>query len=202
MGRCMSRSITAIHAEQLSLLPPGWVWPHDNTSLLAAVLLPMAQGLADLEALAEQMLTEVDPRSATACLEDYERVLGADPCGRDLSTMSIAERQQLAHMRWTARGGASIRYFTELAARRGVDITIKEVVCSVADRLCADDELVEDPENFVWVVELALTQLIEFEAGASEAGDLTFETLLTGIECDVRRLKPAHTELAFNYLEI
>jgi len=198
----MSRSASAIRAEQLSLLPPGWVWPHDPDSLLAAILYPMAQGLADLEKLAEQMLlTELNPATATVCLEDYERVLGADPCGRDLSTMSVGERQLLAHMRWTARGGASVAYFIELAAKRGITIDIREVHTSVAGRMCAGDELVESPENYVWVATLPLTKLVVFEAGQSEAGDLTFETLLTGIECDLRRLKPAHTEIAYWYQE-
>lgn len=195
----MNRSAEAINTEQLSLLPPGWVWPRDPDSLMAALLRPLARELAVIEALAKDLLAEVNPAMAIYCLEDYERVLGPDPCGRDLSTMSLLERQQLAHMRWTARGGASIPYFVGLAASRGVEIEIEECHVSSADWLCADDELVESPENYVWCVNLPLTRLTVFEAGASEAGDLTFEYLLTGIECDLRRLKPAHTDIAFRY---
>ncbi|HWJ72417.1 MAG TPA: putative phage tail protein [Kaistia sp.] len=195
----MSRSADVAHREILSLMPPGWVWPRGTDSLFAAVLKPLAIELADLEATAEAMIEEIDPRTATLCLEDFERVLGADPCGRDPLTYTIAERQQLAHQRWTARGGQSIAYFTELAAKRGIAINIIEAHPTVADRAEAGDELVESPEQFVWLVQLAATEEILFEAGKSEAGDLLVEYRGPDIECDIRRRRPAQTEVVFSY---
>lgn len=183
----------------LSHLPPGWIWRRDRDSVIAALLTPLAGGIADVEAMAEAMLQEVDPRLATVCLPDFERVLGPDPCGRDTSTMSLADRRQLAHQRWTGRGGASRAYFIELAAKRGIAITISENRVSYAGGLVAGDELVEPPEQFIWTVQLAFTEESLFEAGEGQAGDRLYDLTIGDIDCDIRRLKPAHTEVAFDY---
>ncbi|MCX5497335.1 DUF2313 domain-containing protein [Kaistia dalseonensis] len=196
----MSRSADTVHREMLSLLPPGWVWPRDEGSLFAALLKPAATLLAEVEATAEAMLDEVDPRTAVLCLPDFERVLGPDPCGRDPSTLRIAARQELAHQRWTARGGQSIAYFVGMAAKRGVTITIEEAHTSQADEMEAGDEIVNSPEEFVWRVLLTLTSPVEFEAD-SEAGELLYDFELSDIECDIRRAAPAHTDVVFAYLE-
>lgn len=200
-GSRAPRSEAQVLDELLSLLPPGWIWRRDRDSVIAALLTPLAGGIADIEGLAEEMLHEVDPRFATVCLPDFERVLGPDPCGRDASTMSLADRRLLAHQRWTARGGASRAYFIGLAAKRGVAITISENRCSYADEMVAGDELVEPPEQFIWTVHLAFTEETVFTADESQAGDLLYDIVISDIDCDIRRLKPAHTEVVFDYAE-
>lgn len=198
----MSRSASDAHDELMSLLPPGWIWPRaGDGSVLGAVLWGPAVLFAEVEAVAAQMMDEIDPRTAVACIDDFERVLGPDPCGRDTSGMSLAARQDLAHQRWTARGGQSVAYYIALAAKRGVDITIEECIPSYADELRAGDELVEPPEQFVWVVNLSLGAWTEFYAGESEAGERLYDYDLSDIECDIRRVKPAHTEVVFVYLD-
>lgn len=196
----MSRSEAQVLDELLSELPPGWIWRRDRDSLIAALLTPLAGGIADVEAMAEEMLHEVDPRLASVCLTDFERVLGPDPCGRDTSMMSLADRRQLAHQRWTGRGGASRPYFIGLAAKRGVTITISENRVSYAGEMVAGDELVEPPEQFIWTVHLSgITDEVLFEAGDGQAGDRLYDLTINDIECDIRRLKPAHTEVVFDY---
>lgn len=196
----MSRSENQVLDELLSELPPGWIWRRDRDSVIAALLTPLAGGIADVEALAEAMLEEVDPRDASACLTDFERVLGPDPCGRDTSTMSLGARRQLAHQRWTGRGGASRAYFIGLAAKRGVAITITENRVSYAGEMVCGDEIVETPEQFIWTVHLTdLTEESLFEAGEGQAGDRLYDLTISDIECDIRRLKPAHTEVVFDY---
>lgn len=195
----MSRSAEAVHAEIVSLTPEGWVWPRAG-SLFAALFQPPATAIADLEATAEAMMDEIDPRSAVLCLTDFERVLGPDPCGRDPTTLTLSARQKLAHQRWTARGGASIPYFIGYAAKRGVTIAIEEVRLSRVGRFRAGHRLVDAPQQFFWKVTLPLTTSTIFRAGRSSAGERLYDIALTGIECDLRRLKPAHTEVAFRYL--
>lgn len=202
----MSRAPTEVQGDVVGLAPRGWVWPHcaQNApeSLFETLFKPLAKGLADIEATAQAMMEEIDPRTATLLLPDFERVLGPDPCGRDPSTMSLEQRRQLAHQRWTARGGASIAYFVALAARRGVAITISENRVSYAGELAAGDELVEPPEQFIWTVNLALLGETFFVAGEGQAGDRLYDIILSDVECDIRRLKPAHTEVVFNYIEV
>lgn len=200
----MSRAPDQVQADLLALAPQGWVWPHlapnAPDSTFETLFKPLANGLADIEATAEAMMEEIDPRTATLLLPDFERVLGPDPCGRDPSTMSLEQRRQLAHQRWTARGGASIPYFVGLAAKRGVTITIVENRTSQADAAVAGDELVESPEQFCWTVELSLLGETQARVDESQAGDLLLDIILSDVECDLRRAKPAHTEIAFRYI--
>lgn len=201
----MSRSPDEVQADLLALAPQGWVWPHlaqsAPESQFETLFKPLAQGIAEVEATAEAMMAEIDPRTANLLLTDFERVLGPDPCGRDPSTLSLEQRRQLAHQRWTARGGASIAYFVGLAAKRGVAITISENRVSQAGELVAGEELIEPPDQFIWTVNLALLGETLFVADDGQAGDRLYDLTLSDVECDIRRLKPAHTEVVFNYEE-
>lgn len=194
----MARDAGLVLEELLAVTPKGWAFPAGGT-LYAATLEAMAGGLADIEALAEAMMAETDPRTATLCLPDFERVLGPDPCGRDFGSLSIEQRRTIAFQRWTSRGGASIPYFVALAAARGVAITVAENRTSQADAVEADFELADEGEQFVWTVQLALLGETLFEADGGAAGDSLYDIMLSDIECDIRRLKPAHTEVAFIY---
>lgn len=200
-GTPQPRSAEDVHREMISLLPDGWLWPTDDDTLLAAILQPFAAAIADIETTAAAMIDEIDPRSAIHMLPDFERVLGPDPCGRDPATMTLDQRQMLAHQRWTARGGASIAYFVAFAAKRGVAITISENRVSYAGEMVAGDELIDQPEQFIWTVNLALAGETLFVAGEGQAGERLYDLILNDIDCDIRRLKPAHTEVVFNYEE-
>lgn len=121
------RSWDVILAEILSYAPTGWGLSHDPDSVLAAVMEPLARGLAHLEAeAAKRRETEVNPATAIYCLDDYERILGPDPCRPGGFADTLAERQALAHARWTEQGGQSVPYFTGLAAARGAAVSIEE----------------------------------------------------------------------------
>lgn len=198
----MSRSADQVLAEMLALLPSGWAWPRDDRSLLAAVLRPMATGIAEVEAAAEAMMAEVDPRTAQAALVDFERLLGADPCGRDLTALPLPERRRVAHARYTARGGASRSYFAQLAADYGTPITITELVPSQIGRSAISDELVTGSEAFTWVVTLPLGEWTVAKVGESAVGDRLYDFKLSDLECEIGRRKPAHTDALFYYEEV
>jgi len=198
----MSRTVEAVKAEQSALWPMGWIWPRDeDDSLIAALREPLARGIAEAEALIEALLAELDPRLATVLLTDFERVLGPDPCGRDISQLSLSERRTIAYMRWTSRGGQNRAYYEQLAAARGETIKIVENRLSRVDDVRTDFELVEPPEQFIWTVLLALTSDWLFRTGDGTAGDRLYDITLSDIECDIRRTKPAHTEVVFRYVE-
>lgn len=196
----MTRTAPSIAASLRGKLPPGWALA-GRGGLRDALLEAIAEPVSAAEADAAVMMDEVDPRAAVRLLPDFERVLGPDPCGRDLADRTVEQRQQMAHQRWTARGGQSIAYFVDMAAKRGVSITIEEAHVSQAGAMQAGDEVVSSPEQFIWRVLLALTNPVIFTAGASAAGELLYDFDLSDIECDIRRAKPAHTEVVFVYLE-
>jgi len=191
--------VTPGHAHLLALSPPGRAFPREEGAAWPALLEPLAEQFAALQDGAEALLREVDPRAADALLPDYERVLGDDPCLGPSSTLPFGIRQALAHQRWTSRGGATPAFFVAVAAAIGVAITITESApfeCGVSQ---AGDELVREDGRFEWFVNLPATTLVEFEAGASEAGSPLGDFIPSPVECLLRRHAPAHTTVYFNY---
>lgn len=196
------RDTVAVRAALLALVPSGWAWPHGEDSRLAALLTAPAAEISAAETGWLQLLAEVaDPRQANTLLEDFERVLGPDACGRDQMSQTTDSRRRLAHQRWTARGGSSRAYFIDLAALLGVEITIEEPAPSEAGLLECAFELTPEDHRFVWVVHLPATVLIEFETGVAEAGAPLGDFVPSLLECVIRDQVPAHTLPVFSYPE-
>lgn len=194
----MSRIPAEIRDGLLSLLPPGWIWPRDPASEMGRLLEALGTGTAEVEAAAEALLPEVDPGRADLLLDDYERVLGPDPCGReDLATTT--RRRQVAAQRWTARGGQSEAYFIALAALVGEAITIVTYRPSRAGSMRAGRRLVPTSARFCWTVRLARTRVSHFRVGRDRAGTRLGTIELSDVECLIRRAAPAHTTPIFSY---
>lgn len=194
----MSRSIADVLRSLIGHLHPGFALGKRG-GVIDLVLNAFAVPIAEAEADAEALMREVDPRTAVQLLEDFERVLGPDPCGRDQGNESLTERQRIAHQRWIAQGGQSLPYLISVAAALGVTIEIEEFWPSDAGVLCAGEDLIGDGEQFVWRVKLAPIGEIPFNAGAGCAGDPLGWIILSGIECELRRIAHAHTTPVFSY---
>lgn len=194
------RALTAIAASLWGKRPPGWVL-RKRDGVLGAVFGAFAEPIADAERDAALLIDEMDPRSAVRLLPDFERVLGPDPCGRDLASITLDQRQRLAHQRWTARGGQSIPYFMAIAARLGATVVIEEFWPSKAGVLCAGQSLIAEGEQFTWRVRTNLIASWLFRAGANVAGDPLGGFELSSLDCEFRRLKPAHTQIVLAALE-
>ncbi|NLS00172.1 DUF2313 domain-containing protein [Rhizobium sp. P38BS-XIX] len=195
----MARSVTTVLASIIGKLAPGWALGFRD-GILDTVLSSGAERIAEAEAEAEALMVETDPRSAVNLLSDFERVLGPDPCGRDLDPLSLEDRQRLAHQRWTATGGQSIPYMVSVAQKLGVPITIEEFWPSVAGRLRAGQRLRPQGSQFVYRVNIpGLITVVNFRAGASVAGNRLGTFKLSNIECELRRIRPGHTDIVFKY---
>ncbi|WP_431281670.1 YmfQ family protein [Humitalea sp. 24SJ18S-53] len=196
----MPRDTAAVTAALLALLPQGWAWSRSPDAVAVRLLAAPAAEIATMEAAIQQLLDEVaDPRLADAMLPDFERVLGPDPCGRDMAELGAQSRRLIAHQRWTLRGGASIGFFTDLAALVGVPITIEEIVPSESGLEECSYELIPPEQRFVWIVHLPATSLIEHECGVAEAGDPLGDFEASLVECVIRDHAPAHTLPIFSY---
>lgn len=196
----MSRSPEDIKRSIIAKIPPGFALAK-RESIIDAFYEAFSYGFADGEQAAEDMMNEINPRSSNYLLDDFERVLGADPCGRDLNTQTKEQRRRRAHQRWTATGGQSIAYFTQIARNLGVSITIDEFWPSIANEMVAGDLLIPEGEQFVWRVRLKLIHPVFFISGSSETWERLYDFTINDVECVLRRLKPAHTTLVFMYQE-
>lgn len=195
----MARALSNILQSLIGKILPGWALGYRG-GVIDAVFEGVAAALKDAEDRAEALMRETDPRSATDLLADFERCLGPDPCGRDQAPLTIDQRRRLAHQRWTARGGQSIPFFVSLARALGIDLTIDEFWPSKAGGLRAGQRLRPEGCQFVWRVNVpGLVSVLNFRAGRSVAGQSLGSFLISAVECELRRLKPAHTLVVFSY---
>jgi uncharacterized protein YmfQ (DUF2313 family) len=164
---------------------------------------------------ADLLERESDPRKTIELLSDWERNWGLpDPCYAE--PVTVAERQQALVQRMTLEGGQSRAFFIKVAKDIGYSINIREYspfmagVSQVGDTRNLDDDVnpnnyrweIGPPEmRFYWVVSLDTAKLIWFRASSGQAGiDPHLRIgIATDLECLLRRWKPAHTDIVFDY---
>ena len=87
-----------------------------------------------------------------------------------------------------------------LAAKRGVAITIVENRLSRVGAVLATNWWVT-PSSLSGGSSCSSATGTSSGTGEHTTGDLLYDFDLSDIECDIRRLKPSHTEVVFYYLE-
>ncbi len=195
----MRRTLLDYAAELRSLLPQGFAWTRDPDSILGRLLLSLASAPAAAESLLWDLLAESDPRTATALLSDWERVLGLPDACLSREGMTLSERRDAAATRLVMTGGASRAYFAHLARTLlQQEVVIEEFRPFRAGRSRAADALTNDAWTFVWRARAAcLPAPIRFRAGRSQSGNPLVRHRMSSLECLFRRLKPAHTHVLF-----
>lgn len=163
------------------LLPPVTYVPSGER--LKAQLNAEAKLYAILDGMTAELVSAIDPETATDTLTDWERVYALTPGSGD----TLQQRRQAVMAALAETGGLSRQYFINLAAALGYDITIDEL---------------DDP-MWRWVVNVNGTpeQTYYFRVGESSVGDRLEESGDPDLETLFNRLKPAHTECIFKYLE-
>jgi uncharacterized protein YmfQ (DUF2313 family) len=194
----MSRSSQDFQAALMALLPPGDAWPRDTDTVLGQLLLAVGDGLADIDASAEGLLDEADPRTTLFMLPDWERVAGLpDPCAGAAPTLAARRAQLVARL--TAEGGQSVEIITAKLAALGYTVTITVFQPFLAGISVAGDPALSEEWRFVWQINAPSTTITWFSAGISAAGDPTASWGNAVLECEARAMSPAHTLVLFNY---
>lgn len=183
--------------ELLGLLPPGPAWPTEEDTELRRFLAGWAEEFARLDARADDLIEEADPRTSIELLGEWESETGLpDGCVGPLDGPTA--RQNAVVGRLTALGGQSIAYFIALALTLGYVVTITESTVHT----CMSDCTVPIQDGrwrFLWTVNSAATIAIHDFTCIDDC----MTPLRTGgnalLECTFQRLKPAHTIVQFNY---
>jgi uncharacterized protein YmfQ (DUF2313 family) len=196
------------------LLPQGLAWPRDIDSVLQKTVRGLTKIWGDVvDSAASLMLTqESDPRKTVILLPDWERAWGLpDECLAE--PLSITDRQAALVDKITMNGAQSREFFIERAKKIGYPIHIREFapfmagVSQAGDTRNLDDDgywrwEIGDPSmRFYWVVRIQSRRYTWFRAGSGQAGinhHLEFAHA-TDLECMLRRWKPAHTDIIFDY---
>lgn len=193
MGMSAAQYLSQLQA----LLPPGAAWPREPGLVLTAALQALAAELARVDARADDLVAESDPRTTWELLADWERAYGLpEPCVG--APDSVAERIQALVEKVTRLGGQTPAYYIAVAARLGFAISITEFDAFAAGDHAGDPVQGEDWQ-FAWQVNAPETTVTDFLAGHGAAGDRLRDWGNEILECVIRRLKPAHTYVIFAY---
>ena len=175
----------------LQLLPDGLFWRRLNDGTrLYHVIEGLAEGFVRLHNKGLDLIEEMDPRTSTDMLENWEELLGLpDPCLAEADwPVGVAERRAAAHAAYIATGGQSATYFEDIAeALLGTNVNINELfwlpfrvnVGRMGDRINMGGS------QFIW----------EIEAAAATPANKQAQ-----LECIINRLKPSHTLAIFSYV--
>jgi uncharacterized protein YmfQ (DUF2313 family) len=198
------------------LLPTGPAWPREPDHVLQIVLAGLAQIWGDeVEVLAARLLVnESDPRQTVILLPDWEKAWGLpDECLAE--PLTVADRQKALVAKMTMLGAQSRAFMTAQAAREGYAITIKEYAPFMCGVSRCGDTTAQNPDNdgsprwqigppemrFYWTTSIAQARLSWFRASSGQAGvdPMLRIGIATDLDCLLTRIKPAHTEIVFDY---
>ena len=200
------------------LLPQGAAWPREPDSVLMRLLSGQGAIWGDpVDARAADLLErEADPRATLEMLADWERAFGLpEPCVQE--PLTVEERRLALLQKMTGEGGQSRAWFYALAMSLGYVIRIVEFspfMCGISR--CGDTrrtgthgeqfrwEIASTDIRFRWIVRVFGSRVSWFRMGSGRCGvdPMVRISQAEDIECLFRRYKPAHTEIAFDYLNV
>ncbi len=179
-------------------LPTGAVWPRDPGTTQRATIKSLMPTYQRSWALACDLPAETLPATTLALLPEWEASLGLpDPCAGPDPT--IAQRQAHVVARLTQSTGPSLPSLIGFAAALGYAITIQEYKPCLADDAVADDCCNEPEWAHLWQVTYAGVTIDYAEADVTYADEMVETSGNAALECELRRLSPAHTVLWFAY---
>lgn len=186
-------------AEVEALQPRGPIWNRKAPVMGALVRALAAEAYAATLKL-EEILLELDPRTTSRLLPVWERIAGLpDPCALNLTT---EERRSALVARLTRIGGSSRAFLIDYAAALGFTIWIEEHEPEHArcgEAVCGESHLEGDAMRFLWTVHAPETTVIYAICGTARCGDPLGSYGNELLECALRAIKPAHTEVGFAY---
>jgi uncharacterized protein YmfQ (DUF2313 family) len=189
----------AAYARQLrALFVPGLAFADEAQSNLSKTFDAMAEELVRIDARAEQLLAEWDPRTAFELLDDWERALGLpDDCV--VGAQTLEERRAAVLNKLTMIGGQTKAFYVAIAAKLGVTVTCTDFTEFLAGHSSAGDPV----SNGDWVHTLEIggppVSVQLFRAGRSTAGDRLATWGNDRLECALRDQKPGHAIIVFTY---
>jgi uncharacterized protein YmfQ (DUF2313 family) len=194
----LTMSATDLLAGFQRLLPTGDAWPQEPDSTLnqaLATLMPTTVRLVERD---NNLLTDAFPATAVELLPEWEESLGLpDPCAGESPT--IAEREGQVVARLTNTGGQSVPFFTGYAANLGYTVSIQEFAPARIGISRIGDPLNSEAWAHVWRVNAPSVTVTYALCGSACVGDPLATWGNAVLECELRRIAPAHTVVQFAY---
>lgn len=186
-------------AQLNALLPVGVLWDSLRDDPVTQDLLTALAGeLSRVDASAEYLLDEADPRTALNLLPDWEALTGLPDACSGLG-VTIQQRRDALLAALTSLGGQSRQYFIDVAAQLGFPgATVTEYAPQTVDDTV--DATIRGPDwRFAWQITVALPAVQQLTVDSDVDTSLGEQAPTTRLECVINKLKPAHTTALFSY---
>lgn len=184
------------------LFPLGLAWTRKSGSL-DGIVTGIANELTLADSRKEQLILEMDPRTAEEMFGDWETEWGLpDECTPDDVTM--ARRRAALVAKITQIGDMRPSYYLSVAQGLGYDADIYEwrpFTCGLSE--CGGEDMTGDEYiRHVWEFHIYGVPQEYFECGVSQCGDpLGSWAAADELECRIRKSSPAHSNVFFSYKE-
>lgn len=181
-----------------ALMPRGYAWPTDPTTIQTQVLTGLIPVWTRLHASANFLAQDAFPSTTFELLPQWEESLGLpDPC----AGLAPTEQQRRAQVvaRFTNSGGQSAAYMIAYAAALGFTITITEYAPFRAGINTAGQPLNGAAWASAWAINAPATTVTLFRAGQSAAGEALASWGNAVLQCEMAEIAPAHTTVIFTY---
>lgn len=187
-----------------SLLPRGRVWPTDAGTEQAQVVACLAQSMGRLDSDAIGLIADLFPASTTNFVAEWESALGLpDPCLGPNPTLDQQRDQIVA--RFVGAGGQSAQRFIDYAMQLGFVVTVTCFAPFRTGRSRVGQPLNGADWAFAWKITIVSgatsNDHAAFRVGQNHAGDplSSSSSAVTALECELRKIAPAHTVLFFSF---
>ena len=207
-------------------LPTGPIWPRDPDTTQRAAIEALMPTYQRSWSLACDLPAETFPASCVSLLSEWEASLGLpDPCAGPDPT--IAQRQAHVVARLTQQNGPSIPSLVAFASALLPNL-VQPLLSDTGEVLLSDDgeSLLSDGDTaisitefapsrlgvfrlgqrmqsarwaHVWQITAPATVITSFRLGQGRLGERFRSWGSHALECEMQRLKPAHTILLFAY---
>tara|TARA_R110000803_G_scaffold162194_1_gene225804 strand:+ start:16750 stop:17373 length:624 start_codon:yes stop_codon:yes gene_type:complete len=188
-----------------SLFPKGQAWLNLNEkdSKIRKLLDALGIEACRIEDAALDFIEEVDPRTTTDLLTDWERLLALpDDCESQPENLTVQQRRDRVVQVLTTQGGQNEAFYKQLASNFGIDIdviTVEDQPPFRAGRARAGDRLTNGDWRFTFIIDAPASSAIVFRAGTGRAGDRLRDFSNPTLECLINKHKPAHTIAIFTF---
>ena len=109
----------------LSLLPPGVIWQYEEGDDFYELLKALSYAYARVEARGQDLINEMDPRTAFELLDDWERVLDL-PGTNPNPAVTTQERRDAIHSLLLGFGDPSRSFYEDLAESLGYNAVVTQ----------------------------------------------------------------------------
>ncbi|TCS38471.1 uncharacterized protein YmfQ (DUF2313 family) [Paucimonas lemoignei] len=187
------------HADLLKLLLPSEAYDKSGAALTADVE-GVGNQLDGFQLLVEAILLEIDPRTTSMLLPDWERVYGLpDECRGAVET--LADRRNRLAAKVAETGGISKSYFIRLAAALGYpNVTITKFKPTNCEMSC-EGAFRDESWRFAWQMNVPGQTDIHTQFSAESSCEEPVDFYKQGpLECLITKLQPAEGIVLFNYV--